>query len=191
MSVSPSFAAALAAYLPQHGEAADVQRVRDLIADGDPWARASALHLTGSALVVHVPTGRVLLRWHRRQRGWLQVGGHADPGEFDPLAVALREGQEETGLADLRPWPGPEIIHIAVVAVPAAQHEPAHEHADVRYLLATAQPELARPEDPGAPLRWLTVAGALAEVGEDNLRDTLRRAGARLAAATGTASPGA
>jgi 8-oxo-dGTP pyrophosphatase MutT (NUDIX family) len=37
--------------------------------------------------------------------GWLQVGGHGDPGEGDPLAIALREAAEETGLSDLVPWP--------------------------------------------------------------------------------------
>ena len=36
---------------------------------------------------------------------WLQVGGHGDPGETDPLAIALREAREETGLTDLVPWP--------------------------------------------------------------------------------------
>ncbi len=184
MHSAAPFAAALDAYTPgSEPEAADVRRIQELLAGGEPWARTSALHVTGSALVVHPPSQQVLLRWHRRQNGWLQVGGHADPGETDPLAVALREGREETGLDDLRPWPDAAIIHVAIVAVPAAAHEPAHEHADIRYLLATAHPEAARPEEPGAPLRWLTLPAALAEVGADNLRVTLQRAGDLLAAA--------
>jgi 8-oxo-dGTP pyrophosphatase MutT (NUDIX family) len=157
-------------------EAADLSRIAELLANGDPWARSTALHLTVSALVVHPPSRRVLLRWHVRQQAWLQVGGHADPGETEPLAIALREGREETGLTDLVPWPDAAILHVAIVPVAAAPHEGAHEHADVRYLFATGDPDAARPENPSAPLRWLTVPEALGEVTQPNLRETLYRA---------------
>jgi 8-oxo-dGTP pyrophosphatase MutT (NUDIX family) len=173
-----SFAAELAAYRPgSPEEAADLDRARALLAGPDPWSRSVPLHVTGSALVVHPPTARVLLRWHERQQAWLQVGGHADPGEVDPFVTALREGAEETGLDDLRPWPGlePTLVHLVAVPVPAGKGEPAHEHLDVRYVLATDTPDAARPENPTARLQWLTVAEALAFVAEDNLRVALRR----------------
>src|SRR6185369_4542444 len=35
--------------------------------------------------------------------------------------------------------------------------DPAHEHADLRFVLATGQPEAVRPERPQALLRWLPV----------------------------------
>jgi len=133
------------------------------------------LHLTASAVVVHPATRRVLLRWHERMGSWLQIGGHGDPGETDPLDVVLREGQEETGLADLRPWPTAELLHVAVVPVPASPKEPAHEHADLRFVLATDTPEQARPEKPSAPLRWASLPEALELISEDNLRVTLSR----------------
>jgi len=155
---------------------ADVARVRALLdAGSDPWSRAAPLHLTASALVVDPGTGRVLLRWHKRQQMWLQVGGHADPGEADPLAIALREAAEETGLADLRPWPDDRIWHVAICQVAAGKGEPAHEHADLRYLLSTGDPAAVRPESPGAPLRWLTLGEARTVVGTNNLRVTLDR----------------
>jgi 8-oxo-dGTP pyrophosphatase MutT (NUDIX family) len=154
-------------------ERADLARIRVLT--GDPWQRSTPLHLTASALIVHPPTHRVLLRWHVRQRAWLQAGGHADPGEVDPLAVALREGREETGLDDLVPWPGPGLVHVVVVPVPANAHEPAHEHADLRFVLATQRPEAARPEHPEAAVRWLSLAQARTATGEENLRETLSR----------------
>lgn len=157
-------------------ENADVARIRELCeAVADPFSREILLHVTGSAVVVHPDSRRVLLRWHERQRAWLQVGGHGDPGETDPLQVALREGREETGLTDLVPWPTADLLHVVIVPVPAKGAEPAHEHADLRYVLATAQPEAARPEKPEAPLKWLPLDEAIDAVAADSLRETLRR----------------
>lgn len=167
----------LKGYEPQdEAERADLARVRALAETADdPWLRTIPLHITASALIVHPDTHRVLLRWHQRQRAWLQVGGHADPGESDPFTIALREAREETGLAGLVPWHGPLIRHLVVVAVPAAGPEPAHEHADLRFAMATRTPEQARAEDPGSPLRWLTLPEARQVTSEANLRETLSR----------------
>ena len=141
----------------------------------DPWSRELPLHLTASALVVHLASARVLLRWHARQQAWLQVGGHGDAGEQDGLAIALREAAEETGLSDLAPWPDAALRHVAIVPVPAAGREPAHEHADLRFLLATRTPQAIVAERPDAPMRWLSLAEANELTGEDNLRETLSR----------------
>jgi 8-oxo-dGTP pyrophosphatase MutT (NUDIX family) len=166
-------------------EAADVAAALWVAETGDPWSRSSPLHVTCSALVVHPPTKRVLLRWHERQQSWLQVGGHADPGETDPFEIARREAVEETGLPDLDAWPGPapEVLHVVVVPVPAGKGEPDHEHADLRYLLATDRPEAIVEESASAPLRWLTLAEARELTTEDNLRETLARAGRLLVTA--------
>ncbi|WP_239133393.1 NUDIX hydrolase [Rugosimonospora africana] len=169
---------ALAGYRARgSAEIADLERFSPLLSVADPWHRSTPLHVTCSALIVHPPTRRVLLRWHARQQAWLQVGGHADPGETDPLAITLREGLEETGIADLRPWPDASLVHLAVVSVTASAKEPAHEHADLRYVLATDAPETARPENPAAELRWLSMPEAEALVAEPNLRETLSRVG--------------
>jgi 8-oxo-dGTP pyrophosphatase MutT (NUDIX family) len=159
-------------------EAADLVRLRELATRGDAWDRSTVLHATASALVVHPPTDRVLLRWHQRMNSWLQVGGHADPGESSPLAIARREAAEETALSDLRPWPDParpEVIQVVIVPVPAGRGEPAHHHADVRYLFATAQPEAAVSESEGAQLRWLQVEEALSLVAQRNIEVLLTR----------------
>ena len=173
----PSLAELLAGYRPDGPvEAADVERLRAVVNnEPDVWSRSVPLHVTASALVVHPASGRVLLRWHQRQQAWLQVGGHADPGESDPLAIALREAREETGLTDLAPWPSSALRHVVIVAVPANASEPAHEHGDLRFVFATGEPDAARPENPDAPMRWLTVAEAEQITAEDNLRETLRR----------------
>jgi 8-oxo-dGTP pyrophosphatase MutT (NUDIX family) len=157
-------------------ETADLRRVRALAeTDTDPWRRELPLHVTASALIVHPRTGRVLLRWHQRQQAWLQVGGHGDPGESDPLAIAHREAAEETGLADLVPWPDAQLQHLVIVDVPAGKGEPAHEHADLRYFMATQNPEAARAENEHAPLRWLSLTEAYDATSEVNLRETLAR----------------
>lgn len=111
----------------------------------------------------------------QQPQAWLQVGGHGDPGETDPLAVALREAAEETGLTDLVPWPDAALRHVRIVPVPAGGGEPAHEHADLRFVLATSSPEAIRAEPPDAPLRWLTAEQAAQATSEDNFKETLSR----------------
>ena len=61
----PDLAMLLDRYRPQgDAETADVQCVRALAETaGDPWRRDLPLHVTASALIVHPPTARVLLRW--------------------------------------------------------------------------------------------------------------------------------
>src|SRR5271166_681737 len=176
-AASSPLAMLLAQYHPEgEAETADLPRVRALAQTAaDPYRRDLPLHVTASALIVHPSTARVLLRWHQRQQAWLQVGGHGDPGESDPLAIMAREAEEETGLPDLAPWPDAEIRHVVIVNVPPGKGEPAHEHADVRFFVATQAPDAIRPESAHAPLRWLSLAAARDLTSEPNLRETLAR----------------
>jgi len=166
-------------YTPEsEAEARDVARMRRLAAQGDPWDRSILLHATGSAFVVDPRAARVLLRWHERMQSWLQVGGHGETGETHPFDIALREAREETGLGDLASWPDPArplLLHVVIVPVPAGRGEPEHEHADLRYLLATHQPQDAAPESESAKLRWFCIADALKAASQDNTRETIRR----------------
>lgn len=152
-------------------EAIDLDAMRVVAATAAPFDRSSDFHLTASSLIVDPRAQHVLLRWHARHLRWMQVGGHGDPGEVGPYAIALREAREESGLADLRPFPDamPLVVQVAVVDVPQSEGERAHRHGDVRYLMATDQPDRIRPEAATTPLRWCSINEARALVVEANL----------------------
>ena len=114
---------------------------------------AGPVHVTGSALIVG-PRGIVLLR-HRRLGIWVQPGGHVDAGEA-PWEAALREAEEETGLA-LDHWAElPELAHVDVH--PGGR---GHTHLDLRYLLAaTADADPQPPPDESQEVGWFSWAAA-------------------------------
>ncbi len=114
-------------------------------------------HITGSGLVVDPVRKRVLLNFHVKLQKWLQFGGHAEY-ETEPWRVALRETQEESSLPDLQFYPvaaTPVLLDVDAHPIPQRKHTPAHYHYDLRYLLITHQPELARASDESGEIRWL------------------------------------
>ena len=151
----------------------------------DPFDRGIVeAHLTGSAIVVSAAGDRVLLLHHRKLRRWLQPGGHAEPGEREGEAVALREAREETGVEDLTLHPSaPRPLDVDVHQIPARGDEPAHKHLDLRYLVvARGGATLRRLASEVRALRWFTWA----ELESADLDPGLRRA---LRAARGHTSP--
>lgn len=125
----------------------------------DPFSRAHLeAHLTASALVVREGDNRLLFGFHRKLGRWLQLGGHGEPGEVSPFAVALREAVEESGIdgLDLHPaTPGP--VDLDIHAIPARGNVPAHLHLDIRYVLvAPARAEPVLREDEHMEMRWFT-----------------------------------
>ncbi len=127
-------------------------------------------HITGSALVVHVPTKQVLLNHHRKFDRWMQFGGHMD-NDLAPHNTALREAREESGLSDVRfveldathfqgasrlPVPRPFDIDIHSVPQRADPNgdRPEHLHLDLRYLVTTDQPHLAAVSHESNDVRW-------------------------------------
>ena len=77
----------------------------------------------------------MLLTLHRKLKRWMQTGGHAD-GDPQPLRVAIREAEEESGIVGISPV-SCDIFDIDIHLIPAnpAKNEPAHYHYDIRYLL--------------------------------------------------------
>lgn len=135
-----------------------VSRFREFVeAHADCCERSLGIgHLTGSAWIVDRDGGRVLLTHHRKLDRWLQPGGHAD-GESDLLAVALKEGLEETGLGNLAALDG-EIFDLDIHPIPARGEEPAHFHYDVRFLLRDGGDGRYIVSEESHDLAWVTMA---------------------------------
>ncbi len=116
-------------------------------------------HLTASALVWRASDGRALLTLHRKLGRWLQLGGHAD-GEGNLALCALREAQEESGIADLAIDPEP--IDLDMHRIPARGAEPEHWHLDVRFLVLAPSDVRERISSESIDLGWFTAQEAAA-----------------------------
>ncbi len=155
-------------------EAEDVARVRSFLRAHpvDAHLRSQPLgHLTGSAFVLNDARDRVLLLHHGKLKRWLQPGGHGE-GELDPREIALREVEEETGLAqqDLRalvPHDGPASIatlfDVDIHVIPARPNEPAHDHLDLRFAFVARLGAAARLSEESRALDWFPLSNPPAD----------------------------
>ncbi|MCA0394832.1 MAG: NUDIX hydrolase [Proteobacteria bacterium] len=105
----------------------------------NPFVRERlAGHFTASSWLPDRSGRRALLTHHRKLGLWLQLGGHAD-GDVDLARVALREAEEESGLAGLRVEPA--ILDLDRHWIPEHKGVPGHWHYDVRYVVRTGGSE--------------------------------------------------
>lgn len=110
-------------------------------------------HITASAFVINPERSHTILTHHVKLNCWLQLGGHCD-GERDPLAVALRETREESGLTNIRVARS-EIFDIDIHEIPKHHDIPAHLHYDIRYLLIAEMSEILQPSIESNDLAWV------------------------------------
>ncbi|HSS43778.1 MAG TPA: NUDIX domain-containing protein [Thermoanaerobaculia bacterium] len=104
-----------------------------------------------------------------------------EPGDRSVFATALRETQEETGLAALEGRLGGRVLDLDVHPIPARRGRPAHVHYDIRYLLTASGDAVASPQE--AEVRgaaWFTLEEALAAGVDQSLARALRKASALL-----------
>jgi len=134
------------------------------------WRTCAPGHLTGSAWIVDATRSRTLLTHHLKLEKWLQLGGHAD-GDGDLLAVALREGREESGLTTLQPVTG-SVFDVDRHGILARKTEPAHWHYDVRFMIEADDLEpLVLAANESKELAWVE----LARVTELNAEESMAR----------------
>ncbi|MDE1957985.1 MAG: NUDIX hydrolase [Xanthomonadaceae bacterium] len=168
---------ALAAYAQAHcDEAVVVALFRGFLADHPQCFERTLAHghFTGSAWLVSADGRRVLLTHHRKLGRWLQLGGHAD-GDPDLARVALRETQEESGLAGLA-LDGEAIFDLDRHRIPARGDEPEHWHYDVRYVVRAGGGERFAVSAESLALAWRPVIEVAADAEADA---SLRRMAAK------------
>ena len=110
-------------------------------------------HVTASAWIINPEGTHVLLIHHVKLDRWLQPGGHCD-GDPDPLAVAMKEVFEETGLT-VKPV-RKTVFDVDNHPIPQRRDIPAHIHYDIRFLVTA---EKQAEELPGnhevKSIRWI------------------------------------
>jgi 8-oxo-dGTP pyrophosphatase MutT (NUDIX family) len=135
------------------------------------WQRATLSgHMTASAFVVNMEHSHALMLHHAALAKWLQPGGHIDDADTGPLAAALRETREETGIAATPAthyrsanmnFSNSALYDVDVHAIPARTKngvdEPAHLHYDVRFLLVAASDDVKLSVESFA-FRWVEIA---------------------------------
>lgn len=112
-------------------------------------------HITGAAWIVDLTRRHVLLTHHLKLDKWLQLGGHAE-GEVDPLAIALREAREESGLTSIRPL-SDNIFDVDVHLIPARGSQREHFHYDIRYLMEADRELPLRISCESKALSWVKI----------------------------------
>lgn len=167
MALTPARFSALVAHLDAYrdrwpDESAVVNQFLELLADpADPFVRERLEgHLTGGCWLVSGDGRRILMTHHRKLDRWLQLGGHAD-GDTDMARVALKEAEEESGLADLAVEGG--IFDLDRHWIPERKGVPGHWHYDVRYVIRAKGSEDYVVSEESLDLAWREIAPMVAD----------------------------
>jgi ADP-ribose pyrophosphatase YjhB (NUDIX family) len=140
------------------------------------------IDFTADTFVVYVPEKRVLIRYHDKHDMWLVPGGHVELNET-PVAAAMREVKEETGL-EITLWHGNQLFEyqderytelIPPIAMNVHDITPGHRHISLIYFATASTMEIVEPEnEKSRGYLWLTKEELLAH---PQIHDTIKRYG--------------
>lgn len=121
-------------------------------------------HFSASIWTVNREYTKTLMVYHNIYDSWSWIGGHAD-GEEDLCAVAMRELQEETGVAN-GSLVSREIFSLETLTVNGhikrGAYVPSHLHFNVTYLAeADEKEELAVNREENQAVKWWSFEDAL------------------------------
>lgn len=148
-------------------EERDKQVMLDFITNNPDYLERSNLiaHFTASVWTVNKERTKTLMVYHNIYKSWSWVGGHAD-GVEDLCSVALRELQEETGVANAKLL-SEDIFSLETIIVDGHEkrgsYVPSHLHMNVTYLAEADENEaLVVNEEENQAVKWWTFEEALA-----------------------------
>ena len=129
-------------------------------------------HFTASCWIVNPARTHALMAFHNLYQSWAWLGGHAD-GEADLLAVALKEANEESGVA-ARPVLR-DIFSVEILGVPGhvkrGKYVSSHLHLNVTYLLeADEEQALHEKPDENSGVRWFALRDVVPNTREPEMR---------------------
>jgi 8-oxo-dGTP pyrophosphatase MutT (NUDIX family) len=118
-------------------------------------------HFTASSMIFSPDRSHVLMAYHNLYHSWAWTGGHAD-GEDDPMAVAMREAREETGVRSLLPLANaPVALDVLPVwgHVKRGAYVSTHLHLNLTYAFSSGDTDGLRVKaDENSGVRWIPVA---------------------------------
>ena len=180
---STSLRDAIRAFEPfNEQEAIDKQVIlHALDTDANCFERSAQAHMACSIWVIDRSMTQTLLVYHNIYDSWSWIGGHAD-GESDLQSVALRELQEETGVANARIVEcGPGNIYSLEVLtvnghVKRGAYVSSHLHLNVTYLAIADPNEAIRIKpDENSGVRWVPLEDAIRLSTEPWIRERIYR----------------
>ncbi|WP_019200361.1 NUDIX hydrolase [Tsukamurella sp. 1534] len=150
-----------------------------LDAQPDACARANVPgHITASVVILNEARTHVVLTHHPRVGEWLQLGGHCEDEDATLADAALREGLEESGLAEIAV--DQDLLTLHTHPITCSLGVPTR-HLDLRFRAiapGSGTPELAISEESNA-LQWWPVDALPASAEHTTVAHQVRAALAR------------
>lgn len=135
-------------------------------------------HFTASNWIVNREKTKVLMIYHNIYKSWAWTGGHCD-GDSDPLHVALKEAEEETGLKNLKVLEN-GIFGLQILTVDShikrGKFVPSHLHLDCCFLLEADDKDILRiKKDENSGVKWIDIDKVLEVTNEEKMKPIYKK----------------